>query len=171
MADNVKVAVRVRPFNQREKDLKCYNIIKMNGPTTVIEQPESSAWRQPAHCSVQRATSRRVPSQPLRAVATLLFGCRSHLGWHWRCERCGSAPLISVRRRLHCPLSAQRRSRSTLSTSATTRSCRAMTRRTRRRRLCGRTLVWACLPTHTMVRQRVCVGVGVVGCHLRSCCA
>lgn len=43
MADNVKVAVRVRPFNQREKDLKCYNIIKMQGPTTIIEQPESSA--------------------------------------------------------------------------------------------------------------------------------
>ena len=42
MADNVKVAVRVRPFNGREKDLKCFNIISMDGPTTTIKQPETS---------------------------------------------------------------------------------------------------------------------------------
>ena len=38
---SVKVAVRVRPFNNREiqRDAQC--IIKMNGPTTVIANPKA----------------------------------------------------------------------------------------------------------------------------------
>ena len=38
---SVKVAVRVRPFNEREKaqDSKC--CVQMNGPTTVVTDPET----------------------------------------------------------------------------------------------------------------------------------
>ena len=38
--ENVKVAVRVRPFNKREKDRKAKCIVTMNGPNTVITNPE-----------------------------------------------------------------------------------------------------------------------------------
>lgn len=38
--DNVKVAVRVRPFNSREKDRGAKLIIQMNGNTTTIKNPE-----------------------------------------------------------------------------------------------------------------------------------
>ena len=41
MADNVKVAVRVRPFNAREKERSATCIIKMDGGTTTITQPET----------------------------------------------------------------------------------------------------------------------------------
>ena len=41
MGDNVKVAVRVRPFNAREKERSAMCIIKMNGGTTSITHPES----------------------------------------------------------------------------------------------------------------------------------
>ena len=37
--ENVKVAVRVRPFNKREKDRKAKMIIGMNGGTTTITDP------------------------------------------------------------------------------------------------------------------------------------
>lgn len=36
MAEAIKVAVRVRPFNQREKDLKSTCVIEMSGPTTKV---------------------------------------------------------------------------------------------------------------------------------------
>jgi hypothetical protein len=36
MADSVKVAVRVRPFNKREKDFNAHLCIQMNGNTTAI---------------------------------------------------------------------------------------------------------------------------------------
>eukprot|EP00741_Cyanophora_paradoxa_P014022 tig00020725_g13535.t1 len=41
MAESVKVAVRVRPFNQREKDRNAKLIISMDGPSTGITNPES----------------------------------------------------------------------------------------------------------------------------------
>ncbi|KAK3593182.1 hypothetical protein CHS0354_039667 [Potamilus streckersoni] len=40
-SDSVKVAVRVRPFNQREKNAGSKCIISMNGQTTVITNPEN----------------------------------------------------------------------------------------------------------------------------------
>eukprot|EP00095_Tigriopus_kingsejongensis_P011917 maker-scaffold507_size152468-snap-gene-0.36 protein:Tk11917 transcript:maker-scaffold507_size152468-snap-gene-0.36-mRNA-1 annotation:"kinesin-like protein kif28p-like" len=40
--ENVKVAVRVRPFNKREKDRKAKVIISMSGNTTNITNPENS---------------------------------------------------------------------------------------------------------------------------------
>jgi len=36
MAESIKVAVRVRPFNQREKDLKCTCVIEMHGASTTV---------------------------------------------------------------------------------------------------------------------------------------
>jgi kinesin family protein 1 len=43
MADeNVKVAVRTRPFNQREKDAKSKLIVQMNGPQTIISDPKTN---------------------------------------------------------------------------------------------------------------------------------
>ena len=41
MAESVKVAVRVRPFNQREKDRNAKMIISMAGPATTITNPQS----------------------------------------------------------------------------------------------------------------------------------
>ena len=38
-AESIKVAVRVRPFNDREKKMKAKLIIKMNGPVTTITNP------------------------------------------------------------------------------------------------------------------------------------
>lgn len=37
---SVKVGVRVRPFNQREKDLNCKLCIDMMGPTTRLFDAE-----------------------------------------------------------------------------------------------------------------------------------
>lgn len=34
---SVKVAVRVRPFNQREKELKCECVVEMQNPTTRLK--------------------------------------------------------------------------------------------------------------------------------------
>lgn len=42
---SVKVAVRCRPFNQREIDLQSKLIIKMNGNTTYITNPEDGKER------------------------------------------------------------------------------------------------------------------------------
>nr|XP_026689448.1 kinesin-like protein KIF28P isoform X4 [Ciona intestinalis] len=39
--ESVKVAVRVRPFNQREKDRGAKCVIEMKGPTTYIQNPET----------------------------------------------------------------------------------------------------------------------------------
>ncbi|CAK8695890.1 unnamed protein product [Clavelina lepadiformis] len=39
--ESVKVAVRVRPFNQREKDRSAKLIIRMEGPSTYIQNPET----------------------------------------------------------------------------------------------------------------------------------
>ena len=36
---SVKVAVRVRPYNQREKDGGSECCVKMNGPTTILVDP------------------------------------------------------------------------------------------------------------------------------------
>eukprot|EP00736_Rhodelphis_marinus_P014512 Rmarinus@m.30099 len=41
MTDNVKVAVRVRPFNQREIEAGCRNVIRMEGNRTFIVNPHS----------------------------------------------------------------------------------------------------------------------------------
>jgi hypothetical protein len=41
MAEAVKVAVRVRPFNSREKERNAKLIIEMNGNTTTIKDPVS----------------------------------------------------------------------------------------------------------------------------------
>ena len=41
MAESVKVAVRVRPFNQREKDRNSQCVIEMIGKTTQITDPEN----------------------------------------------------------------------------------------------------------------------------------
>ncbi|KAL3320977.1 hypothetical protein Ciccas_000337 [Cichlidogyrus casuarinus] len=41
--ENLKVAVRVRPFNQREKDRNARLIVKMDGGTTHLENPEKSS--------------------------------------------------------------------------------------------------------------------------------
>ncbi|XP_033639651.1 kinesin-like protein KIF28P [Asterias rubens] len=41
MAENVKVAVRVRPFNEREKKMDANCIIKMHGNTTEITDPSN----------------------------------------------------------------------------------------------------------------------------------
>ena len=42
----VKVAVRTRPFNQREKDMGAKLCLAMNGPTTVITNPEDGQERK-----------------------------------------------------------------------------------------------------------------------------
>lgn len=39
--DNIRVAVRVRPFNMRERDSRCSLIIKMSGPATTLLHPDS----------------------------------------------------------------------------------------------------------------------------------
>ena len=41
MTESVKVAVRVRPFNDREKKRQATVIIGMNGATTTIKDPEN----------------------------------------------------------------------------------------------------------------------------------
>jgi len=41
MAESVKVAVRVRPFNGREKERNAKCIIRMQGPTTIITNPDT----------------------------------------------------------------------------------------------------------------------------------
>lgn len=38
---SVKVAVRVRPFNNREKELGSINCIEMNSNTTTITDPKT----------------------------------------------------------------------------------------------------------------------------------
>lgn len=40
---SVKVAVRVRPFNKREKELNCELCVAMNGNTTTLLPPKGSA--------------------------------------------------------------------------------------------------------------------------------
>lgn len=42
---SVKVAVRVRPFNNRELELKCDNCIQMQGNTTVLKDPSTGNTR------------------------------------------------------------------------------------------------------------------------------
>jgi kinesin family protein 1 len=43
MADeNVKVAVRIRSFNQREKDAKSKLVVQMNGTQTIIRDPKTN---------------------------------------------------------------------------------------------------------------------------------
>ncbi len=44
-AENLKVAVRVRPFNKREKDSKAKMIIEMNGATTRIQNPADGEFK------------------------------------------------------------------------------------------------------------------------------
>lgn len=43
---SVKVAVRVRPFNSREKDIGCKLSVDMNGPTTTLINPEDNKTRE-----------------------------------------------------------------------------------------------------------------------------
>ena len=47
MAENVKVAVRVRPFNSREKQRDAKIIIDMQGKTTTIKDPQAPAGTEP----------------------------------------------------------------------------------------------------------------------------
>lgn len=42
----VKVAVRVRPFNKREKEAKASLCVAMSGPTTIITHPETGAEKK-----------------------------------------------------------------------------------------------------------------------------
>ena len=42
---SVKVAVRVRPFNQREKDGNSVCCVKMNGPQTIVCDPATGSDR------------------------------------------------------------------------------------------------------------------------------
>ena len=44
--ESVKVAVRVRPFNSREKQRNARVIIEMDGKTTVIKNPEDNAEKK-----------------------------------------------------------------------------------------------------------------------------
>lgn len=39
--ENLKVAVRVRPFNQREKDAKSTLIVSMNATQTIVTDPKT----------------------------------------------------------------------------------------------------------------------------------
>lgn len=41
MSDNVRVAVRVRPFNSREKARNAVNVVSMTGNTTSIRDPSN----------------------------------------------------------------------------------------------------------------------------------
>jgi kinesin family member 1 len=43
--ESVKVAVRVRPFNNREKDRGAKCVIRMDGPCTYITNPEDGTMR------------------------------------------------------------------------------------------------------------------------------
>eukprot|EP00301_Raphidiophrys_heterophryoidea_P008332 c13109_g4_i2.p1 GENE.c13109_g4_i2~~c13109_g4_i2.p1 ORF type:complete len:842 (+),score=251.54 c13109_g4_i2:1705-4230(+) len=45
MGDAVKVAIRVRPFNQREKDLQSKLVVRMQGQTTFLMNPETGKER------------------------------------------------------------------------------------------------------------------------------
>lgn len=45
MSDSIKVAVRVRPFNSREKKLGCKCVVNMKGPNTEITNPETGRVR------------------------------------------------------------------------------------------------------------------------------
>ena len=47
--DNVKVAVRMRPFNDREKKLECKPCIRMIGNQTLITNPEDGACAARVH--------------------------------------------------------------------------------------------------------------------------
>ena len=47
--ENVKVAVRVRPFNKRERKRKAKLIVKMSGNTTYLQDP-SAPNEQPKVC-------------------------------------------------------------------------------------------------------------------------
>jgi len=40
MATSIKVAIRVRPFNKREKELGCTLIVDMQGNSTILANPE-----------------------------------------------------------------------------------------------------------------------------------
>lgn len=44
--ESVKVAVRVRPFNQREKDRNATCIIRMSGPKTTIVNPDTNEEKE-----------------------------------------------------------------------------------------------------------------------------
>lgn len=43
--ENVKVAVRMRPMNQREKDQKAEKCVRMSGPQTFLRNPENDKER------------------------------------------------------------------------------------------------------------------------------
>lgn len=43
---SVKVAVRVRPFNQREKFLGCLNCIQMENNTTILINPRDRSQKE-----------------------------------------------------------------------------------------------------------------------------
>ena len=44
--ESVKVAVRVRPFNRREKEADSKLCVAMSGPTTIITNPETGEERK-----------------------------------------------------------------------------------------------------------------------------
>lgn len=43
---SVKVAVRVRPFNSREKELNCKLVVDMNDPQTILQANEDEKERR-----------------------------------------------------------------------------------------------------------------------------
>ena len=46
-ADKVKVAVRVRPFNRREKTLDTCCVVEMDGGQTILHHPEEQPGKNP----------------------------------------------------------------------------------------------------------------------------
>lgn len=52
MSTSVKVAVRVRPYNSREKEYESKCVIRMNGNTTEILNPVSSSLLIPCPCAL-----------------------------------------------------------------------------------------------------------------------
>ncbi len=47
--ESVKVAVRVRPFNKREKDANSKLIVAMSGNTTIIKDPHTGEEKKYAY--------------------------------------------------------------------------------------------------------------------------
>ena len=74
MADNVKVAVRVRPFNSREKERDASCIIQMNGNVTSITNPENGEVKNFAfdYSYWSHAPADNFASQKVRSVTMSL---------------------------------------------------------------------------------------------------
>lgn len=145
----------MRPFNSREKDLKCFNIIHMDGPTTEITHPESSAL----HCVVLRGCRRAGSMRCCDGCS----GAEKRVLWRTDISDavCCSVPHWCV----YVPgvifLSEQRRSESTRSTTATTPSSHATHQILPDKGTCGPILVLVCFRTRMMVRLLRCTPLAI----------